>query len=136
MTWYRLVQGIAIASLIIVFSEAVLSCTLIEGVSSKQVESEHLATIRAYHLPAVLLACGTLVLYLLRGYRGLVILLLAVAALAISPGWRESSAAIAPDCEPIGGFGVKVVLIVEAVCFTACLIWWLVERRRAKSQSS
>ena len=135
MTWQKLVQGILTASLIILFGEAALSCAPVEGVATEQVQAAAINTLRMYHWPAVFLGVGTLVVFLLRRFKGIVILLFAIAALAISPGWSEASAVLGPDCEPVGGFGVKVVLAVVAACFAAQLIWWLVERRAAKRVS-
>ena len=129
MTWNRLVQGLVIASLIVFFSEAVLSCAPVDGDSAERMHAAALATLRMYHLPAVLLGLGTLILFLLRRFKGIVILLFAIAALAISPGWSDASAVLGPDCEPIGAFGVKVVLGVTAACFFGQLAWWIVERR-------
>jgi len=131
MNWQKLVQGIVTASLIVVFSEAVLSCSTIEG-SSDDLHAAAVATLQANHWPAVGLGLGVFVLFLLRRFKGIVILLFAGAALALSPGWSpEKNAMLALDCEPIGAFGVKVVLGVVAVCFVAQLIFWIVERRRA-----
>lgn len=72
-------------------------------------------------------------LFLLRRFKGIVILLFAIAALAISPGWSEGSATLGPDCEPVGALGVKVVLGVVAACFVSQLVFWTVELRRSKS---
>ena len=129
----KLVQGILTASLIVTFSEAVLSCDAAEGASAVKLQAEHWATLQTLHYPAVLLGLGTLVLFIIRKFKGIVILLFTVAALAISPGWYYASADIASDCGPIGGFGVKVVLGVVAACFFGQLAFWIVERRRAKS---
>ncbi|MBV6497063.1 MAG: hypothetical protein DYH05_08985 [Acidobacteria bacterium ACB1] len=132
MTFERLFKGISSASLLIFFSGAVLSCTLAEGVSADQVEAEHLAYLRALHWPAIVLGVGTIVIFFLRRFKGIVILLLAASALAISPGWYASSAAIDPACGPVGGFGTKVVLSVVAICFLIQLTLWSVERLRIR----
>ena len=129
MTWPKPVQLIITASLIVLFSEAVLSCAPLEDAVMEQMRAAAVDTLRMYHWPAVLLGVGTLVIFLLRRFKGIVILLFAVAALAISPGWSEASAVLGPDCEPVGAFGVKVVLGVIAACFFGQLVWWIVERR-------
>lgn len=72
-------------------------------------------------------------LFFLRRFKGIVILLFGIAALAISPGWSEATATLGPDCEPIGLFGVKVVLGVVAACFIGQLIFYIIERRRANT---
>ncbi|HKP71187.1 MAG TPA: hypothetical protein VJV05_18010 [Pyrinomonadaceae bacterium] len=113
------------------FSEAVLSCTPLQG-TADDLHAAALTTIRNYHLPALVLGVGVLALFLLRRFKGIVILLFAIAALAISPGWSESAATLGPDCEPVGAFGVKAVLGVVAACFVGQLIFWIVERRRAQ----
>ena len=132
MTWQRSVQGILTASLIIIFSEAVISCTLVPG-SSDEAHANAVAMLQAYHWPAVGLGVGVILLFLLRRFKGIVIVLFAIAALALSPGWSpDENAMLNPACEPIGAFGVKVVLFVVAACFVGQLIFWIVERRRAK----
>ena len=135
MTWPKPVQLIITASLIVLFSEAVLSCAPLQGAVMEQMGAAAIDKLRMYHWPAVLLGVGTLIVFLLRRFKGILILLFAVAALAISPGWSETSAVLGPDCEPVGLFGVKMVLGVVAACFTAQLIWWVVERRTAKRGS-
>ena len=137
MNWQKLVQGIVTASLIIVFSEAVLSCTPIDGASSDDLHAAAVATLQAYHLPTIGLALGILALFLLRRCRGLLILLFAVAALAISPGWSpDANAVLLPNCRPKGELGVQIVLGVVAVCFIAQLIFWIVERRRSRTHEN
>ena len=127
MTWQKLAQGIVIASLILVFSEAVLSCDFSETVWAAGVRM-----ILAYHLTAVGLGVGVLILFLLRRFKGIVILLFTVAALALSPGWSPNkNAVLNPSCEPIGALGVKIILGVVALCFLAQLIFWIFERRRS-----
>ncbi len=134
MTFERLFKGIAIASLLIIFSEAVLSCTLVEG-SADRVRAEAVATLRLYHWPAVTLGIGVLGLFLLRRFRGLVILLFAAASLAVSPGWSPDANALPlPNCEPRGAFGVKAVLGITLVCFVVQLAFLIIERRKSQDQ--
>ncbi len=134
MTWQKLVHAIIIASLILVFSEAVLSCSpLIDNSTFNNDHNDAVAALGQLHWPAVALCVGTFVLYLLRRFKGIVILLFAGAALAISPGWSEATATLGPDCEPVGAFGVKVVLGVVAACFVGQLIFYIVERRKSRS---
>ncbi len=137
MTFERLFNGISIASLIIMFSGAVLSCTLADGVSAEQVHAGTVAMLRNYHIAALVLAVGVLILFLMRRFKGIVILLFSVAALAISPGWSpDVNAVLLPNCEPAGGFGVKMVLGVTAISFVTQLIFMIVERRKTTSVSS
>ena len=125
------------ASLIFLFSEAVLSCTPIEGVSAEQLHAEAVATLQAYHLPTIGLAFGVLALFFLRRFRGLLILLLTVAALAISPGWSpDTNAVLLPNCRPKGELGVQVVLATVAICFIAQLIFLIVEMRRSNTHEN
>ena len=130
MNWQKLVQVILTASLIFVFSGAVLCCAPVQGGSGGDRHDAGVATLQAYHWPAVGLGVGVLVLFLLRRFKGIVILLFAIAALAISPGWSEAGVTLGPDCEPVGAFGVKVVLVVVAACFVGQTTFWISERRR------
>lgn len=132
MTWRKLAQAILIASLIIMFSEAVLPCAPLEPAVMERIQASAIHTLRLYHWPAVLLGAATVVVFLLRRFKGIVILLFAVAALAISPGWSEAGAVLGPDCEPVGLFGVRVVLAVVALCFLGQLVFLILERRQAK----
>ena len=137
MAFKRLFKGISIASLMIIFGEAVLSCTLAEGVSTEQVHADAVAMLRSYHIAALVLAAGVLLMFFLRRFKGILILLFSVAALAISPGWSpDANAVLLPNCEPAGGFGVKTVLGVTAICFVAQLIFLIVERRKTMSVGS
>ena len=132
MNWQKLVQVILTASLIVVFSEAVLSCSIVEG-KSDEVRAYAVQTLLAYHWPAVGLGVGVLVLFLMRRFKGIVIMLFAVAALALSPGWSpDKNAMLDPTCDPVGLLGVQIVLGVVALCFIGQLVFWIVERRKLK----
>ena len=128
----KLVRVILTASLIFMFSEAVLSCSPVEG-TGDEVHANAVAMLQAYHWPTVGLGVGVLLLFLLRRFKGIVILLFAVAALALSPGWSpDKNAMLNPACEPIGLLGVRIVSGVVALCFIGQLAFWIVERRKLK----
>ena len=128
----KVIHLIVTASSIILSSEAVLSCSVVEG-KSDEAHAHAVATLLAYHWPAVGLGLGVLVLFLLRRFKGIVILLFAIAALALSPGWSpDKNAMLNPACEPVGAFGVKVVLAVVVLCFLGQLAFLIPERLKGK----
>ena len=131
MNWQKLVQVILTASLIFVFSEAVLCCAPVQGGSGGDTHAAAVATLQAYHWPAVGLGLGVLVLFLMRRFE--ILLPLQFNDGRHVPRELLTAATIGPDCEPVGAFGVKVVLGVVAACFVGQLAFWIVERRRAKS---
>lgn len=121
-------------SMLLALSEAAFSCTLVVGVRSEEVIASNALLIRAYHLPAVVVVCIVVVIFVLRKYKGGVSTLLAVAALALSPGWYASSAQIAPDCGPRGKFGVQVVLVLVLIFLLLQLAGWYADLRKRSAR--
>lgn len=122
----RLVRTLLTASIVLITTEAVVACTLVDSASSDIISRESQFALQTYHPVAVLIALGIALLVYIRKGKGWYFLILPCTLLAMSPGWFPiENAGISATCEPRWAFEMKVILAVILASFAAQLTLWI-----------